>query len=504
MGLSCGPCRAFPIQARGKIGARTVDHHRPLFVQRFRWSIEFSTKEASMSKILWSFRAMVCLLGLMTLPLQVAEADWKAGTARAVITPQKPLWMAGYGGRTAPAEGKLHDLLIRVLALEDAGGHRGIVLASDTLGIPQPMYQEIAALLKSKYGLERSQFMLNASHTHCGPVLKGALHDIYPLSESQLRDVIEYSDWLTAEIVATIGRALDDLQPAILSRGVGMADFGVNRRTNREPDVPNLRDQNLLVGPVDHTVPVLAVRKRDGTLKAVVFTYACHNTTLGFQQWCGDYAGFAQFSLEEKYPGATALFSMGCGADQNPLPRKTVELCQHYGNRLSSAVQNVLDQTMVSVKPKLETRHDFVTLKMDPPPPKDRLEKMAAEPVGYTQRWASRLVKEMNSGRKFPTEYAYPVQAWRLGQEQLWITMGGEVVVDFGLRLKAELGEQTWVTAYSNDVMAYIPSRRVLLEGGYEGQSSMMVYGMPSERWSQDVEERVIAGIKNVVNSLEK
>ena len=455
-----------------------------------------------MSTAGWSLRVFVFVLGMMAPPLFAVEMTWKAGTANAIITPKKALWMAGYGGRTAPAEGKEHELMIRVLALEDASGHRGVVLSSDTLGIPQSMYDEVCTTLKSRFGLDRSQIMLNASHTHCGPVLKGALHDIYPLNDEQLRDVEEYSKWLSAEIVTTIGKALDDLQPATLSRGVGMAEFAVNRRTNREPDVPSLREKNQLVGPVDHTVPVLAVKRADGTLKAVVFTYACHNTSLSFQKWCGDYAGFAQYSLEARYPGVTALFCMGCGADQNPLPRRTVELCQEYGNQLTKAVGAVLDQPLIPVKSSLETRLAFVALAMDPPPSEAKLQKMASEPVSYAQRWASRVLKGLQSDTIRLSDYPYPVQAWRLGGDQLWITLGGEVVVDFSLRLKAELGEQTWITAYSNDVMAYIPSRRVLLEGGYEGQSSMMVYGLPTERWSPDVEERVITGVHNTVKSL--
>ena len=458
---------------------------------------------SGMSTIVWSIRTLVFVLSITALPLLAAEATWKAGTARAVITPKKLLWMAGYGSRTAPAEGKQHDLMIRVLTLEDAAGRRGVVLSSDTLGIPQSMYNDVCALLKSRYGLDRSQIMLNASHTHCGPVLEGALRDIYPVNNEQLRDIDEYSNWLTSEIVTTIGKALDDLQPATVSRGVGMADFAVNRRTNREPDVPSLREQNQLFGPVDHTVPVLAVKRPDGTLKAIVFTYACHNTTLSFQQWCGDYAGFAQYSLEARYPGVTAMFCMGCGADQNPLPRRTVELCQAYANQLTKAVSAVIDQPLVPVKSTLETRHAFVPLAMDPPPSQAQLQKMSAEPVSYTQRWAARLLKGLESGTLRLSDYPYPVQAWRLGGDQLWITLGGEVVVDFSLRLKAELGEQTWITAYSNDVMAYIPSKRVLLEGGYEGQSSMMVYGLPTERWSPDVEERVIKGVHDVVKSLD-
>ncbi|WP_397571288.1 neutral/alkaline non-lysosomal ceramidase N-terminal domain-containing protein [Schlesneria sp. T3-172] len=462
------------------------------------------TKAPLMSMIAGSIRMLVLGVALMALPLQASEYNWKAGTAKAVITPSKPLWMAGYGGRTAPAEGKLHDLYIRVLAVEDAQGHRGIVLSSDTLGIPQSIYDEVSKLLKTQYGLDQSQFMLNASHTHCGPVLKGALLDIYPVSDQQMADINEYSDWLVTEIVSTIGKAIADLEPATLSRGVGSADFGVNRRTNREPDVPSLREQNLLLGPVDHTVPVLAVKRPDGSLKAVVFIYACHNTTLAFQQWCGDYAGFAQYALEEKHPGVTALFTMGCGADQNPLPRRTVELCQEYGNRLANAVDAVLKNSLEPIKSSLATQHAMVPLAMNALPAIDRLEKMAAEPVSYTQRWAARVLKGLQSGTIQLTEYPYPVQAWKLGDDQLWVTLGGEVVVDYSLRIKAEFGEQTWVTAYSNDVMAYIPSRRVLLEGGYEGQSSMMVYGLPTDRWAEDVEERVFAGLKKVVNSLKK
>lgn len=459
-----------------------------------------------MSASFWSVRASMLLVAIFGIgvPLEAAEMNWKAGTARAVITPQKPLWMAGYGGRTAPAEGKLHELYIRVLALEDATGNRGIVVASDTLGISKPIYDDVCERLKARFGIDRSQVMLNASHTHCGPVLKGALHDTYPINESQVRDINEYSDLLTAEIVGATGEAIANLHPATVFRGTGMTDFAVNRRTNREPDVPMLREQNQLFGPVDHTIPVLAVNGANGKLKAVVFNYACHNTTLSFQKWCGDYAGFAQFAIEEKHPGALALFCMGCGADQNPIPRRTVELCEHYGKKLAGAVEIVLSRPLIPIRSQLEMRFAFVPLAMDPLPDQSQLEKLAAETPSYSQRWASRLLKELKSGVVHSREYRYPIQAWRLGGEQLWVVLGGEVVVDYALRLKAELGEQTWISSYANDVMAYIPSKRVLLEGGYEGQSSMMVYGMPTERWSPDVEDRVINGVMDVVKSLDR
>lgn len=435
-------------------------------------------------------------------PAGEVQAGWKAGIAKSVITPKQSMWMAGYGSRTSPAEGTQHDLYIRVLALEDEAGHRGVVLASDTLGIPQGMYNDLAGRLKQKFGLERSQFVLHASHTHCGPVLRSALYDAYPLDANQISLIEKYSDWLTTEIVETIGRAIQDLQPATLSRGQGMADFAVNRRTNREPDVPMLREQNMLFGPVDHTVPVLAVRGMDGKVRAILFAYACHNTTLSYQKWCGDYAGFAQFDLESRYPGAVAMFCMGCGADQNPLPRRTVELAESYGKKLSSAVEAVLENPMEAVASSLRTTHDFVTLRMQKLPSQEALKTMAAGPADYRQRWATRMLA-LSAENKASDEYPYPITIWKLGADQIWVTLGGEVVVDYSLRLKGELGERTWITAYSNDVMAYIPSLRVLREGGYEGQSSMMIYGLPTERWAEDVEERIVEAVGTCVRRVQ-
>jgi len=453
-------------------------------------------------------RAVRLLLGLVVLWLAavlpvVAAEGWKAGVAKAVITPLKPMWMAGYGSRTEPGEAKYHDLWIRVLALEAGNGRRGVILSSDTLGMSRPIYEAVVARLEQSRGLTRSQIMLHASHTHCGPVLKQALYDTYPLDEVQIGLIEEYSKGLIETIVQTIEAALDDLQPATLSRGIGTCDFAVNRRTNREPDVPMLREQNLLMGPVDHTVPVLAMHRPDGKLAAVVFTYACHNTVLNWQQWCGDYAGFAQYALEEQHPGAAALFTMGCGADQNPLPRRTVEIAQNYGKRLADAVDAVLGQSLTPVAPRLQTAVELTPLAFGPLPSQETLQRQAAAPANYQQRWAGRMLKlSATPDHRIPKAYPYPVQAWRLGDDLLWITLGGEVVVDYSLRFKGEYGWDTWVSGYCNDVMAYIPSERVLLEGGYEGQSSMHVYGQPCDRWAPGVEERIAATVQRVVQQV--
>ncbi len=314
--------------------------------------------------------------------------------------------------------------------------------------------------------------------------------------------VAEYSRHLETTIVNTIGQALANLAPATLWAGQGKAEFAANRRNNREKDVVELRKQGKPTkGPSDHSVPVLAVRGPDGSLQAVLAIYACHNTTLCEYQWCGDYAGFTQVALEQKHPHTQAMFAIGCGADQNPMPRRTVELCQQYGSALAEAVDAVLAKPMRPIASSLRTTFELVTLDFDGPPDVKRLQAQAARP-NYLGRWSKRILAEMAqskaSGKPLPTSYPYPVQAWRLGADQLWIALGGEVVVDYALSFKAKFGPTTWVTGYTNDVMSYIPSARVWQEGGYES-GAFSVYGLPTERWAPDIETRITAAATRLV-----
>ncbi len=101
----------------------------------------------------------------------------------------------------------------------------------------------------------------------------------------------------------------------------------------------------------------------------------------------------------------------------------------------------------------------------------------------FEQARAAMILSDWDDGRPPRKDYPYPIAMWRLGgaDEPLrWFFLGGEVVVDYSLAIKAQFQESTWVASYSNDVMAYIPSRRVLKEGGYEGGGSMVYYGLPA------------------------
>jgi hypothetical protein len=452
----------------------------------------------SVLKTIFSF---LLVLGLGLMPAAGQEsATWKLGTAQAKITPQEPLWLAGYGGRDRPSEGTLHDLWVKALAVEATDGGRAVVVTTDLLGLPKGLADRICSELSNRCRLDRSQIMLTSSHTHCGPVLQASLSDCYPMEKfpEQPARIEAYSAGLVLKVVDTAANALAAAQPGTLWAGQGKTDFAVNRRNNPELKVAEMRQRGeALRGPVEHSVPVLAARAPDGALRAVVFGYACHNTTLSFFRWCGDYSGFAQLDLQERHPGALAMFYMGCGSDQNPLPRRTVELCQTYGSLLAGAVDEVLAKSLRPLRGRIRTAFEVLDLPFGEQPTSDKLEDMAKK-KDYAARWAKRLLGDLDAGRPWAKSYPYPVQVWKLGGDQLWIVLGGEVVVDYAIRFKGHYGPQSWVTGYANDVMSYIPSHRIWEEGRYEA-GAFSVYGLPAERWCEDIEDRIAACVERLV-----
>lgn len=447
------------------------------------------------------------LLSLLDSPsIAAPPAGWQAGAARAKITPDKPLWMSGYASRDRPAEGTLHDLWAKALVLDDSRGERVALVTLDLVGIDRQFSQEVCRRIEAEHGLARRQVALASSHTHTGPVIGENLRPMYVLSPQQEADIVAYTRSVQDKIVAAVGEALANLAPAKISWSVGQTTFGVNRRNNPEPQVPQLRADGKLVGPVDHDVPVLRVTTDDSQLLAVVFGYACHATTLSFFQWSGDYPGFAQLALEAAHPGATAMFFAGCGADQNPLPRRTVELAQHYGEQLAAAVEAELAKPMQAITGSgdhagLASAYTEVPVPFAELPTREQLASDSNSKDHYIASRAKHLLAKIDAGQPLSPTYPYPAQTWRIGPDLAWVWLGGEVVVDYSLRLKSELGPRTFVGAYANDVMAYIPSRRVLGEGGYEGGGAMVYYGLPTI-WAPAIEEKIVDEVQAQVEQL--
>ncbi len=431
-----------------------------------------------------------------------AKAEWKVGVASQVITPSEPMWMSGYGSRERPAEGMLTELWAKSLAIEDGDGNRSVIVTLDLVGIDRDTTKTIVDKVKDKYSLSRQSITLSTSHTHSGPVIGSNLKPMYFLDDEAWGLVESYTKQLIDNVVEVVGRSIEDLKPATIQWSVGRATFAVNRRNNSEKDVPELRLADRLSGPVDHDVPILLVTDPSGNKRAILCGYACHATVLSGYEWCGDWPGYAQIALESRYPGAIAMTWVGCGADQNPLPRRDVELAKQYGTAIDSAVAQALSRPMIPIQGTIDSQYAEIPLQFAELPSRDALHASANSENRFEAARARMLIAQWDREGELPTSYPYPVQTWRLGDGPTWVFLGGEVVVDYALRLKQELGAgKTWVAGYCNDVMAYIASRRVLREGGYEGGGAMTYYGLPSA-WATSSEDAIVHEVRRQVAAL--
>ncbi len=399
-----------------------------------------------------------------------AQSGWKAGMAQAVITPTEPIWMAGFGARKKPSEGVRQDLYVKTLALQDEAGKVAVLVTLDLCDLNRPEADVIAEGARKKFGLSRDRLVLNVSHTHSGPVF-GEPPGYADISTEQQAVIRRYTEKVLHTVVEAVGASIQNLAPAILSFDQGLAAIAANRRRVRDRSLP---------GPVDHDVPVLSVRAPNGELRAVVVGYACHATSLADYRINADWPGFAKAAIEKAHPGTVALFVQGCGADANPLPRYhgsdpalvhyAVELAARNGSTLAAAVDLVLNGKMKPLSGPLHTAFALVDIPFHRPPTTEELRRQLEDADPVTRRYAQRLLDQIHREGKLPDRYPYPVQVWQFGNGLKFIALGGEVVVDYSLRLKRQHGwDNTWVAGYSNDVPGYIPSLRVLKEGGYEG-----------------------------------
>ncbi|MBK9138852.1 MAG: neutral/alkaline non-lysosomal ceramidase N-terminal domain-containing protein [Verrucomicrobia bacterium] len=426
----------------------------------------------------------------------IHAADFKAGVARVQITPPTPFWLSGYAARTNPAPRIRTDLWAKALALEDRTGGRAVIVTTDLIGLPAEISDTVARSLARDHRLPRAALVVNSSHTHAGPAIWPNLRVMFDFADSDQERVKQYALRLTDQLGQVAGDALKRLEPATLSFGRGQAGFAVNRR---QPTPDGVRLGVNPDGPVDHSVPVLRVSRADGSLLAVLFGYACHNTTLGgdFYEVDGDYAGAAQRNLEREFPGATALFLMLCGGDQNPNPRGKIEHVEQYGRELADAVAAALRKELVQIRPPIRAAHQTARLDFAPHT-RETFEAELQDANLFRQRRARLMLEAYDRGQPV-RQLDLPVQALRLGRGLTLLALGGEVVIDYGLRVQREFpAENVVVAAYCHDVACYIPSLRVLREGGYEAVDSMIYYGQPGP-FAETVEESVFAAIREVM-----
>jgi len=421
------------------------------------------------------------------------EGALRVGLARAKITPEGPIRMAGYGSRDKPSEGVLADLFAKAMAIEDAEGERAVLLTSDVIGYNARVADLVCRKIMEKTGLKRRQILLNPSHTHTGPVIGIPGSTGYGLEGEEAERVHQYTEKLADTLATLAAEALADRKPARVLWGIGVTHIVMNRREFTERGVRlgfNPR------GYVDRSVPVLRVDSPEGELRALLFGCACHNTTLGGKHYeiCGDYAGFAQAHVEGQLPGVQAMFMIGCGGSANPYPRGTVEAAQQNGESLGAEVCRVAALELAPVRGPLSPALEYAELPLAPVPPRAELEELVKGP-GYLAYNYRRMIEALDKGDSLPTVYPAPIAVWQFGDDLTLVGLPGETVNGYVPLVEDAIGHRKlWVAGYANDDFGYLPTKKVLAEGGYETRGLIPDVGF----FTPEAEDVVVAKVRRM------
>jgi putative membrane-bound dehydrogenase-like protein len=413
----------------------------------------------------------------------------EVGVAQRDITPSYPIRLSGYAARTLESQGVAQHLFAKAIAIGSDKEHPSVLITVENVGVPGAIRDEVAARLKKGRGIDSERFALCSTHTHTAPCLAGNLPTLFgePLPPDQQAHIAQYTKELTDALEKVALDALKHRSAAQLYWAKGSAAFAGNRRTRG--------------GPVDHDLPILVVKKPDGELKAVLLNYACHCTTLGGEtnQICGDWAGYAQEYLQADHPGAIVLACLGCAGDANPYPRGSLDFAKQHGREIESSVNELLGHTLTAISGKLDCRMKTVELPIEKPRTKDQWLAMAGGKDKYAAYYARLNLEKLEHGETLPSKITYTVQSWNFGNDLDMIFLPGEVVVDYSLRLKKEFDAgKVWITAYANAVPCYIPSERILKEGGYEGGGAMVYYDWPN-KFAPGIENIIVQAVHDVV-----
>ena len=361
----------------------------------------------------------------------------KVGLATIKITPEGSVYMAGFAARKEPSEGAYADIYASCVVFDNGVTRVGFV-AIDVCKIGVPQMHKIRAAAQ-QVGIPPQHVMINSSHTHCGPTIIGKKNpDYLPVFEEKVCGLLQ--------------KAVDDLQEARLDYTVGSCTMAVNRRQlNAEGKCTGMKPEPRK--KIDPDVPILRVLRPDGTVRAVIFGYACHPTAMGGQEIGPDFVGPAREWIAAAYPGALPVFLQGCAGDIKP------RYCKPNGR-----FGYILIEPKETVK---ELGHELgravITALVVPPSqvPADGSDKVVLGGI-------TRLVRAPD--KKAPEDKFHEIYngAWRIGDVYFFGSQC-ELCSQIGLRIKRELSDlRVWTNGYTHWGGGYIVDAAQFPEGGYE------------------------------------
>ncbi|MFN9374324.1 MAG: neutral/alkaline non-lysosomal ceramidase N-terminal domain-containing protein [Planctomycetaceae bacterium] len=410
---------------------------------------------------------------------------WKVGLGRREITPETPIRLSGFGFRREESEGVRQRLWAKALAIGTGAEDPVLIITLDAMAISNELVQEIVERIRRGANIPATHVAVTVTHSHTAPMLTGVCPTLFgmPIPPDHQAHIDQYTRFLVQEAAEAGISALREREPATLVWGQSRAGFARNRRT---PE-----------GPVDHDLPVLLVKNRRGETVAVYTSYACHCVTLSDNRVSGDWAGYAQEHLERLFPGALGLVSVGCGADSNPSSGVTgdkADVAAAQGLEVAEAARRVSQDALRPVSGPLRVHYERLSLPFDRLPSREEWETRGARQDAIGDHARYQLAK-LDRGESLPNQLEYPVQTIAFGDSLAMVFLSGEVVVDYALRLKQELdSSRVWTNGYSNGVAGYIPSERILREGGYEGGGAMVYFDRPT-RFASGLEQPIIDAV---------
>ncbi|MCA8996870.1 MAG: neutral/alkaline non-lysosomal ceramidase N-terminal domain-containing protein, partial [Planctomycetaceae bacterium] len=327
----------------------------------------------------------------------VAEELYVVGVAKVDITPDYPVRLSGFGFRREESDGVLAPIYARALAIGSDEQGPLILITVDSTGVSQQLVNDVAKELHTD-GIAPERIAIAATHTHTAPMLTGVLPTLFgqPIPAAHQEHIRQYTSDLTAKLVQAAREALKDRKPSTLWWGAGELAISKNRR-------------NPEGGPVDHGLPVLVVKSREGQPRAILSTYACHAVTLSHNLIGGDWPGFASDAIERQHPGVVAMISIGCGADQNPIPGVVgdkVEVAESQGLEYAAAVKQVLGNAMRPISGPLNAKVERFALPLADLPPREHWEERAKK-GSYIGYHAEVQLETLDRGESLPTAVDY-------------------------------------------------------------------------------------------------
>ena len=422
----------------------------------------------------------------------------KIGIASINITPQHSVWMTGYGNRDHRSEGVYQSLIAGAISIA-SDTDDVLILTADLIGYDLAYAAAAKNRIAESTGLLPRQIVLTATHTHCAPFF-------YPMA---MPGEVEkgYAEFLLDQLVQVAVSAKNQQVEGAVVFSRGRSDFGVSRR------LPNGKGGVLFApnpdGPMDRDLDTLWFNNTGGELIGSLTVFGCHPTSRGGYLIGGDYPGFLCRALSEQ-TGAPSFFSTGCAGnirpwfkgENNGFNTPTLEELEAASRGIATEVmQSRKDITPVNTE-ELRITSEFHHLPYAELPNAAALRDQAENHGNsFIRHWASEMLKLSEAGG-LPKSCPQEVQVVQFNETTRAIFFGGEVLAEIGLHIKSVLQPATTITvAYSNGLIAYVPSKETYDLGGYEVDGSHFYFLRPAP-FSKEIEDLIVAKTVAIVERL--